>query len=795
MSPDTGAAVSFLTRWAPGGPWVLTAIVPDGKTETRTFTPDSIKGMREWLDQHNGQRNIYFSVNPTLRAVTSKAKKEDMARMVALHVDVDPRVGEDMDDERHRILRMFNGFEPKPSVIIDSGGGYQGFWLLQDDERLEINGDLTKAEELEAFNIQLEKLFKADPCHNVDRIMRVPGTINLPNARKLKKGRKPALAKLLHFDEAAIYSLDDFTPAVRVQAPDTGLGGGRPKVVVGGNVPRLNSVEDLREWNVSEHAMALIVQAEDPVDPTRYPSRSEVLFRVCCELVRSGVPDETIYSVITDPNFEIARSVLEKPNSQRYALRQIERAQEEAIDPWLRKLNEKHAVISDMGGKCRIISEVFDPALKRTKISRQSFDDFRNRYRNIKVCVGQTGEGRPIEKAAGHWWVDHPQRRQYDTIVFAPGRDVDNAYNLWKGFACDSVPGTRHESLLQHVMENVCGNNEEHFRYLVGWMARAVQKPDCPGETAVVFRGKRGTGKSFLCKAFGSLFGRHYLQVSNSQHLVGNFNAHLRDAVVVFGDEAFYAGDKKHESVLKTLVTEELLTIEGKGVDVEMAPNYTHIMLASNEQWVVPAGTDERRFFVLEVATTRMQDTSYFRRIKQDLDNGGRENLLHFLLTFDLNEFEVRSAPATKALQEQKLLSMQPEEQWLFDKLQDGRALPHHTHWHSRVSKDDFYEDYINELKAQGRNFRMGRTAFGKFLNRAMPKPYPVSKQQMTDVATRDRDGFERIVRKRVYYYLLPTLQETRAHWDAQFGGPYPWPVVEAPDPNELDHVDGPDPF
>ena len=36
------------------------------------------------------------------------------------------------------------------------------------------------------------------------------------------------------------------------------------------------------------------------------------------------------------------------------------------------------------------------------------------------------------------------------------------------------------------------------------------------------------------------------------------------------------------------------------------------------------------------------EKTAYFKRIKDDLDNGGLEHLLHFLLTYDLSPFEVR---------------------------------------------------------------------------------------------------------------------------------------------------------
>lgn len=789
---DTRAAVEFLKRWNPNGPWVLTSIIPDGKTDTATFAVKDWQKAAEWIEAVQGQRNIYFHVNPVRRTLHSKASKEDVARLAWLHVDIDPRAGEDFAEERARALRILQEHELPPSVIVDSGGGFQGFWRLQPDAELEIDGDISRAEELEAYNIQLEKVFQADHCHNVDRIMRLPGTVNVPNAKKLKKGREPALAKLIEFNNN-VYSIKDFVPAVRVQSNDgRGLSGGRPRVKITGNVPDIGT-EELAAWanknnkQITETTLALIATGQDPMDPTKYSSRSEVLFRVCCDLIRADVPDEMVFAVITGSN-EIASSVRDKPNWESYALRQIERAKEEAIDPVLRQLNEKHAVIADIGGKCRIISEVWEPSLKRNKISKQSFEDFRNRYRNVKVTVGTNDKGQPILKPAGTWWIDHPKRRQYETIVFAPGHETEEAFNLWRGFACDALPGDKHLTFLDHVRENVCSGNEDHYNYLIGWMARCIQRPDSPGETAVVLRGRRGTGKGVFAKTMGHLFGRHFLQVSDSKHLVGSFNAHLRDTVLLFGDEAFFAGDKRHESVLKTLVTEEHLVIEGKGVDAEAAPNYTHLILASNEDWVVPAGLDERRFFVMEVGDGHKQDHNYFRRLKRDLDGGGYSNLLHYLMTYPLDDFEVRIVPQTTALQEQKILSMTPETQWLMEKLMEGRLLRGDQRWRKKVMKDYLYNDYISDMRDQGKNYRMGRVSFGKFLGRAFP-PGLTTKQEVMDVPEENELGHTIYVKKRVYVVYMPKLSVVRDWWDTNFGGPFTWPVVDD-DQEELDGAD-----
>ena len=288
--------------------------------------------------------------------------------------------------------------------------------------------------------------------------------------------------------------------------------------------------------------------------------------------------------------------------------------------------------------------------------------------------------GLPEMKPLGAWWLGHPHRRQYNHITFAPGQEVDGAYNLWKGFAVTAWPGDKHLGFLEHVRHNVCQGNEEHYAYLLGWMARAVQCPGQQGEVAVVLRGGKGVGKSFVAEHFGRLFGRHYLKVSQPGHLVGNFNSHLRDVVVLFADEAFYAGDKKHASVLKDLITSDTLTVEAKGVDVEQSPNFVHLIMASNDEHVVPATGDERRFFVVDVGTEQQQNSDYFKAIAADLADGGYENLLHALLTHDLADFEVRTVPQTEALRDQKTETVSGFERLVFEMLKRGE-LPFVTRW------------------------------------------------------------------------------------------------------------------
>lgn len=771
-------ALDHLKWFRSEGPWTLTAIYPDGgPTKTESFGPETEAECLRWLEDRTAEEmNLYFMVNPARTKLRSKAKKEDVEDLAWLHVDIDPRRGEDPAEARKAALKKLRDFTPPPSLIIDSGGGLQGFWRL--DDPLYIGGNIPAAEEAEAYNQQLETLLGGDACHNCDRIMRLPGTINRPNKKKRAAGREPRLARTAERHDDRVYGLGEFTPAPRVQAEDGGISA--PTVKISGNLPRLKDLDELPEA-VTNRTRMLIVQGDDPDDQLRYSSRSEVTFAVCCELVRAGCDDDTIAAVLLDPDFGISAHTLAQKRSTEYAARQIERAREEVEEPMLRKLNERHAVISDIGGKCRVISEVLDQNLARPRkrISKQSFEDFRNRYMNIKVQSGQTKEGNPTYTPAGKWWLEHPMRRQFETMVFAPGREPEGAYNLWQGFSCEAIPGTNHEPFLEHLRDNICSGNEEHFNYLIKWMARAVQNPGEQGHVAVILRGGRGAGKGTVAQVFGSLWGRHFLHISSAKHLVGQFNAHLRDCAVLFADEAFFAGDKQHESVLKTLVTEDTIIVEGKGLDAEVSPNYVHLIMASNDQWVVPAGADERRYYILDVGEGKKQDTAYFKRIRKAMNEGGREALLHYLMTMDLSEYEVRQVPQTDALQDQKMLSLGNEEQWWLERLMDGKITSRSREWQTSIQKEFLQGDYLRYAESQRFLRRASPTALGRFLSRMMPGKYPISVQRMTDVEREDGHGHVRTDRERVYWYDLPTLEDCRKAWEERFGGTFKWPDDE----------------
>jgi hypothetical protein len=121
LTPPRGtAAIDFLQRLAPNHSWVLTAIIPDGDTLTRTFS-DSEEA-RRFIAEHNATRNLHFHINPTKTAVSKKATKGDIARIVYLHVDADPGPDETPEDFKARFRPRIAAYKRKPTTAFNCCG-------------------------------------------------------------------------------------------------------------------------------------------------------------------------------------------------------------------------------------------------------------------------------------------------------------------------------------------------------------------------------------------------------------------------------------------------------------------------------------------------------------------------------------------------------------------------------------------------------------------------------------------------------------------------------------------------
>ena len=366
---------------------------------------------------------------------------------------------------------------------------------------------------------------------------------------------------------------------------------------------------------------------------------------------------------MTDDNFDFDKLVEAAAQRAEQKRQQHEANGADALpDADLARMNKDYAVVQ-IGGKTRVMWREESPVQKGCRIAVYAkladFAAFHNREKKTVLV-----DGKLKQVGMGAWWISHPERTQYDGVVYAPNRSPVGKLNLWEGFACEPAKGGCGR-YLDHLFHVVCRGNDEHCNYFLNFMAHNVQYPDRPGGVAVVLRGPEGAGKGIAIQNFGSLFGIHYRHVVQAAHLVGKFNAHLQHCSCLYADEAFFAGDRQHESTLKALITEPTLMIEQKGLDAYPAKNCIHLFTSSNNDWVVPAGAKARRFFMLDVSDKKLKDYDYFDQIIREWKDGGDAALLDLLLSRDISHFNIRDVPQTAALGEQKQFSRRGIDQFI----------------------------------------------------------------------------------------------------------------------------------
>lgn len=418
-----------------------------------------------------------------------------------------------------------------------------------------------------------------------------------------------------------------------------------------------------------------------------------------------------------------------------------------------------------MGGKAVVV--VVDP---NEPIQIRSLDAHKAWFANRRIQMADaTGATRSIP--LGHAWLTHPKRRQYEGVEFFPNPDgaqpKPNHLNLWRGFSVDASETGTYGVFKDHLFNNICNGDQSLYNYIFGWFAQIVQKPREKLGTALVLRGKMGTGKSKLGEVFGSLFASHYVQIDEGRYVTGQFNGHMANCVLLQADEAVWAGDKSAEGRLKGLITSEFQMIEAKGVDPIRMPNYVRCIMTSNEDWVVPAGKDERRFCVLDVHPRCAQNHDYFGEMQRELDNGGRERLLFDLQRFDLDTVSLRQIPRTKALLDQKLRSLDSVDSYWFNRLWEGLTTAESGNWLGEVSTNVLFQDYVKTSSQIGEKRRQSNAQFGeRILKMGAKKTRPIG---------RTEDGKIH----RPYHYTFPSLDEARRRFERLVGQTIDWPAVQ----------------
>lgn len=313
------------------------------------------------------------------------------------------------------------------------------------------------------------------------------------------------------------------------------------------------------------------------------------------------------------------------------------------------------------------------------------------------------------------FWKHSINRRSASKVVFYPkayyaDKQNPDVYNMFRGLAIertmlDGIQGftdkeIEEEEYFKHIKYRWCDGNIDAYNKVLDFFASILQRPWYKMKFCIVLKSLERAGKGLPIQIFSELIGAQYFfHPSSSEEVLGSFNANMMNKLVCFIDEMVWGGDKEKSGVIKKLTTEDYLTLKQKYMPDQIIKNCINLIMASNEDWVVPAGTTDTRWLVLNVSNdiSQMKDKQKKKKIITAIRSIDRMKLAKFFYERDLSNFDDRETIKTDGLREQQIQSLNKLNKWWLDCLNSG------TFEYNGVSnpfnqfhnKKDIYASYV----------------------------------------------------------------------------------------------------
>lgn len=178
------------------------------------------------------------------------------------------------------------------------------------------------------------------------------------------------------------------------------------------------------------------------------------------------------------------------------------------------------------------------------------------------------------------------------------------------------------ETIYDFLYRIVSFKNQKTYNYLLTWLAKLWKYGKT--KTALVLLGSKGIGKSTFTYLATQIMGEENVSViPEFKQLRNKFNNFLHKKALIVVEEIAEESraDKATQNTLKTLITDDYLKIELKGVNSFQTNNTCNFIICSNYDTPVEITEDNRRFVFLQVSEEEKQKSEYFSTLHTAMKN------------------------------------------------------------------------------------------------------------------------------------------------------------------------------
>lgn len=318
-------------------------------------------------------------------------------------------------------------------------------------------------------------------------------------------------------------------------------------------------------------------------------------------------------------------------------------------------------------------------------------------------------------------WLKDPATKRIDIerLVFKPQGCAEHEINTYKGLTIKQNANSLCGRIISHL-SLMCGGDPALTHWVTAWLAYPLQNPGAKMKTALVVFGGQGTGKSLLFEAVAKIYGE-YASIVGQTQIDSVYTGWASRKLFVIADEVLSQRDARViKNRLKSLITGDQIIIEEKYRQARTEQNSMNLVFLSNENTPVVLEQDDRRFTVVEFQNKQSKD--YYEALAKEIENGGVNGFMHYLLNYDLAGFNSHTPPYDTAARAELIdVSLDPQDKF-FDMWEVGE-LPVPL---CSAATTDLYEAFRVWCTEAGEKWRLPTfTAF----SRSVGKRYPQRKQ------------------------------------------------------------------
>jgi len=636
-------------------------------------------------------RDVYVSRGLQGNPPMGRGDEAGVTCVTALTLDLDTLEGlhkeTDLPATSDEALELLNKTGlPDPTQVLHTGGGLLCVWQLAEPAMLNTQAErddlkaLSKAWESRVGGVLKASGYSLDATHNLDRLIRVPGTLN-------HKTNPPKPVRILT-SRGGHVTIEQARSLVAEELTKASTANRGAKSEKGGAVAR--RIAEERQKELAENG--------------RRPDIGPIL--TGCAFMRHWDADA---ATLTEPEWYAGLGIAGRCKNGERIVHEAS-APHKGYSQTETDEKLKHALEAAGPALCERIAEGFEGCQRCPFFGGTIKSPIALGYQPENIVEVQR---RGVYDAPTQRWFDigsgsilkhkafaeevrprvgrdphdklmasntTPKVRLLDYLpgesrLIIPQPDGTRWVNTWLPGGVAAEEGDA-SPIVNHFAELI--PDEATRRHVLDYLAHLLQKPALKIKHMVILTGPKGNGKSTLKEILQGLFGRNNARSIEGEQLSDKNRARLVNCQVVFIEEANHGERYEVAESLKTWVTEEWVVVQDKYVAWHEARTPRGGFIASNHDAPITVTEGERRYF-LAATVDAVQTQAYFNQLYERIRDGKTlPAFANWLLKRDISRFNPNARPPMTTAQQRAMeASRTPLAQVFGDMIQEA-AHPFH---------------------------------------------------------------------------------------------------------------------